>query len=1057
MPAQNPLRNFMPATPTGSSQRAIILYCFFFSGAAGLIYQVAWAKSLALIFGSTVYAVTTVLAVFLGGLALGSDWIGRWSERRKDPILLYALLELGVAALGTLSLANLGGVRALYVHAFPWIGNSSALRGALRFFAAAMVLLPPTFLMGGTLPVLVRGLGTQALTLRGRVSRLYWVNTSGAVVGAIAAGFWLLPVTGGRWTVLTAVMLNLLAGIVALRMRQGESPLEAKPKRAKARETAAPRKLLLAAFAIVGATAMAYEIAWTRLLAIMFGSSTYAFTVMLGTFLVGIALGSALFELWAARRTATLRDFEATQTLTALAGLLFLFMFPHLPEVVVAVLRATGNSFRGLLLAQAIASGLAMLPATITFGFNFPLVVALLAESRTELGGESSGDSAAVGRAYAANTAGAIAGAMLAGFWLLPWLGGFRLVAIAAVANLLLAFALVVGGKIAWVPFGVKLAVAAGLVAIITSNAYYNRALATFGAALYYPMHAKGVSLMEMAETNDVLFAADGPNATVAVIQSEDYLALRIDGKVDASNLDTHTQLLLGHLPAVLHPHPRRVLVIGFGSGMTLAALARYPEIERLDCVEIEPRVIRAAGHLEKLNGGVLRDPRVHMIFDDARNFLTTTRERYDVISSEPSNPWMAGIANLYTSEFYRDAAARLAPGGLFVQWVQGYSLDSSDLRMVIRTFASEFPRVTLWRGEVADYLLLGQSAAAPLSLDRLRTLWPQPYLQADSQKLGLQRPEGLLAYHALDDADLRRFAQDAPLNTDNQTLLEFRAPKSLFAEDLAEKNRTMIASFRSNLLPQDVPETRRAESLLGAAETSASLGDRERAHDFLKPLFQTDPPLAALLLRGRLELEQKQFGNARDTFELARKLDAQSLDGEAGLGRAMLGLGDSVAAEKVLKEVLTRDPKQSQAVTGMLELSTVTKDWKQAARSQEERIALDPQMSCREYVRLGRDYLRAGDTADGMNWLEKAVERDSYCHPAHRTLAEQAIAAHRWAEARSHLEIFIRYAPDEDPTAYSSLAGVNVALGDLRSARAALEKGVRIFPGDANLRRLAV
>lgn len=1042
----------MPAKLTGSSQRVIILVCFFFSGAAGLIYQVAWAKSLALIFGSTVYAVTTVLAVFLGGLALGSDWIGRWSESREDPILLYALLELGVAALGALSLANLAGVRALYVYTFPWIGNSSALPWALRFLAVAIVLIPPTLLMGGTLPVLVRGLGTQALTLRGRVSRLYWVNTLGAVVGAVVAGFWLLPLTGGRWTVLTAVMLNLLAGILALRMRQEEAPLEAKPKRAKAHETAAPRKLLLAAFAIVGATAMSYEIAWTRLLAIMFGSSTYAFTVMLGTFLAGIALGSALFELWAKRRTANLRGFEATQTLIALAGLLFLFLFPHLPDVIVEVLRATGNSFRGLLLAQAIASGLAMLPAAILFGFNFPLVVALLAESRTE----NSGESAAVGRAYAANTAGAIAGAMLAGFWLLPWVGGFRLVAIAAVANLLLAFALVAGDRIAWVPFAVKLAVAAGLVAIVTSNAFYNRALATFGAALYYPVHAKGVSLEEMAETNDVLFAADGPNATVAVIQSEDYLALRIDGKVDASNLDTRTQLLLGHLPAFFHPHPRRVLVIGFGSGMTLAALARYPEIERLDCVEIEPQVIRAAGHVEKLNGGVLRDPRVHMILDDARNFLATTRDRYDVISSEPSNPWMADIANLYTSEFYREAAARLAPDGLFVQWVQGYSLDSSDLRMVIRTFASEFPRVTLWRGKGADYLLLGQSVAAPLSLDRLRALWPQPYLQADSQKLGLQRPEGLLAYHELDDADLRRFAQGAPLNTDNQTLLEFHAPKTLFAEELADKNRTMIASFRSNLLPRDVSETRQAESLLGAAETSASLGDRERADDFLKPLFETDPPLAALLLRGRLEFEQKRFGNAREIFEQARKLDAQSLDAEAGLGRAMLGLGVFVAAEKLLMEVLTRDPKQSQAVTGMLELSTVNKDWKEAARWEEERIALDPQMSCREYVRLGRDYLRAGETSDGMNWLEKALERDSYCHPAHRTLAEQAIAAHRWAEAKSHLEIFIRYAPDEDPTAYSSLAGVNVALRDLRSARAALEKGVRIFPDDANLRRLA-
>ena len=1017
-----------------------------------MIYQVAWAKSLGLFFGSTVYAITTVLAVYLGGLALGSDWIGRRSGRWEDPILLYGLLELGVAALGALSLASLAGVRALYVHSYPWIGNSSAMRGALRFFAAAVILIPPTFLMGGTLPALVHGLGTQGTTLRRRVSRLYWANTFGAVVGALAAGFWLLRVEGVRGSVITAVGLNLLVGFVALRMRQRVAPPEVISKLAKARETMAPRKLLVASFAVVGATATAYEIAWTRLLVIMFGSSTYAFTVMLATFLAGIALGSALFELWTKRRMVSIRGFEATQTFTALAGLLFLCLFPYLPDVVVAVLRAAGNSFRGLLLAQAIASGISMLPAAILFGFNFPLVIALLAESRTEPGAES----AVVGRAYAANTSGAIAGAILAGFWLLPWLGAFRLVAIAASVNLLLAFALGLARKFTWVPLASKLAIITALVAIVASNAFYKRALATFGSALYYSRHARGVSLQEMAETNDVLFAADGPNATVAVIQSEDYLALQINGKVDASNLDTRTQLLLGHLPAFFHPHPRRVLVIGFGSGMTLAALARYPEIERLDCVEIEPRVIRAAGLLEKFNGGVLRDPRVHLIVDDARNFLATTRERYDVISSEPSNPWMAGIANLYTSEFYREAAARLAPGGLFVQWAQGYSLDSSDLHMVFRTFASEFPRVTLWRGEVGDYLLLGTSSTEPLSLDRLRALWSRPYLQVDFQRLDLERPEGLLAYHELDDAGLRRLVQGALLNTDDLTLLEFRAPQTLFAVNLADKNRTMIATARANLLSEDAPETQQAAALLAAAETSASFGDRERADGFLQPLFQSDPPLAALLLRGRLELEEKRFANARDNFARARKLDPQSLDAEAGLGRATLGLGDSISGEKLFTEVLARNPNQSQAIVGMLELSTVNKDWTGAVRWQERRIELDPQLGCREYVRLGRDYLRAGDTADGIEWLEKALQRDSYCRPAHRTLAEQAIAARRWDDAKDHLEIFIRYAPDEDPSAYSSLAGVEVALGDPSSAHAALEKGLRIFPGDANLRRLA-
>jgi spermidine synthase len=1043
----------MPASPLSSRQRTVVLLCFFLSGAAGLIYQVAWAKSLALIFGNTVYAVTTVLAVFMAGLALGSDWIGRWSERRNDPILLYACLELGVAVFGAASLANLAGVRAFHIYVFPALARWFFLRSALRFLAAAIVLFPPTFLMGGTLPVLVRGLGARATPLGARVSRLYWVNTLGAVVGTLAAGFWLLPRFGGRFTIAAAAFLNVLAGVIALRLRTKEPAGKgARENGATATAPDASRKMLLVVFGVVGATAMAYEIAWTRLLVTLFGSSTYAFTVMLGTFLLGIALGSALFAAWVRRGgNISIKTFAATQTLTAAAALFFLLSLSQLPELVIAVLRATGNSFNGLLLAQCLASAAAMQPVTIVFGFNFPLAVALIAEPRTQGGRES----AAVGRAYAANTIGAIAGTVLAGFWLLPLVGGFRLVAITAAINLLLAFALSAREKIGTTWTGVRLAIAASLILVAASGTFYNRALATFGAELYYPMHSKGLTPAEMAETNDVLFSADGPSATVTVVRSEDYLGLKIDGKVDASNLDARTQLLLGHLGAWLHPHPRRALVIGFGSGMTLAALARNPEVEQIDCVEIEPNVIRAAPYLDSLNANVLRDPRVHIILDDARSFLATARERYDLISSEPSNPWMAGVANLYTQEFYREASARLRPGGLFVQWVQGYALEPDDLRMVFRTFATEFARVTLWRGEPSDYLLLGQIEASPLPLQRLRAMWTQPQLQDDFRKLGLDRPEGILAYHILDDADVRRFADAAPFNTDDLTLLEYRAPQSLLAEDLREKNRGLVASFRSSLLPRHLNVGDQEEALLAAGETSLELGDSERANYFVTPLEKTNPLARVLVLRGQIELAARRFGPARDALEAARKQDPHSSEARAELARAMIGLSHTDDAEKILRQVLAGDPGNLHAIDGMLELATAKKDWREAARWQAERLQINPALGCREYVRLGRDYLRAGDQAAGTHWFAKALERDAYCHPAHRTLAELAIAQKNWTEARTHLEFLVRYAPDEDASVYASLAGVRLALGDTIASREALHKGLRVFPNDPTLRRL--
>ena len=1009
---------------------------------------------MALLFGNTVYAVTTVLAAFMAGLALGSEWLGRWSERRQDPIFFYALLEFGVAALGAVSLASLAGIRVLYAHASPAIEAFVSLRAVLRFVLAAIVLLPPTFLMGGTLPVLVRGLRSRALSLGTRVSRLYWLNTLGAAVGVIAAGFWLLAIFGGRITVLVAVGLNLMAGLIALRLRQEGINKAPEPAKVAADSTEEPpRKLLLAAFGIVGATALAYEIAWTRLLAIQLGSSTYAFTVMLATFLVGIALGSAAFDAWVRRKPAIdVKTFAATQTVTSAAALFFLIFFPHIPGVVVGVLRAGGNSFHGHLLAQCVAAALAMLPATIAFGFNFPLVTTLIAGPRP--GG--TGESAAVGRAYAANTIGAIAGAILAGFWLLPHAGAYHLIAIAAATNLALAFVLPLREKSGLFAIGVRLALVAGLAAVAASGAFYNRALATYDAALYYKVHSSGLTPVEMAEMNDVLFAAEGPNATVAVLRSEDYLALSIDGKVDASNVDVRTQLMLGHLVALLHSEPRSALVIGFGSGETLAALARYPEIERIDCVEIEPNVIRAAAYMEPLNQGVLQDPRVHIILDDGRNYLAGTRERYDVISSEPSNPWIAGIANLYTSEFYRDAAARLRPGGLFVQWVQAYSLAPGDLRMIIRTFSAQFRRVTLWRGGPRDYLLLGQTDTGQLSLERLRSVWTRLRLQADFRKLGLAQPEGLLAYHELDDSDLRRLSQTAPANTDDLTLLEFHAPRSLYEEDFADKNRAMIAGYRASTLPADFELPDRDAALVDSAETSLEIGDSDRADYFLKPLEQGSPSEEVLLLRGRIELDRRNFPQAQTAFEAASRLDPNSLDAEAELARATLAAGDAGHAEKLLGEVLTRDPKQLRAVEGMVELTTQRKEWNEAACWQEVRIGIDPALGCREYVRLGRDYLRAGAADAGEKWLRKALERDSYCHPAHRTLADLAIARKNWAEAKPQLEFLVRYAPDEDASVYSSLAGVDLALGNSSASQEALNKGLRIFPDDPNLHRLA-
>ena len=485
----------LPVEPAPAPRRFLfpaLLVCFFFSGAAGLIDQVVWSKALGLIFGHTAYAVATVLAVFMAGLASGSAWIGQQSERWDRPIAVYGWLELGVAATAAISLAGLAGVRAAYVAAYPYAAGNGAILLALRFVGSALVLFLPTFLMGGTLPVLVRGLTRSAAELSARLSRLYWINTAGAVAGTFAAGFLFLPSVGLRRTLGIAVTLNLAAGVLALVLaRKGparaSSDVLILPGKAEAPPASEPSRFFLICFAIVGATAMSYEIGWTRLLSTQLGSSTYAFTLMLGTFLAGIVLGSALYERWSRRYESGSMAFAVTQTLTALAALAFLVFFTRLIEVLPPILRATHESFRGLVLAQFVTSAVAMLPTAVVFGFNFPAVVVLIAGSRSASG---TGAGAVVGRAYAWNTVGAIVGAIAAGFWLMPRLGSFHLLAATAGVNLALAAAIsfASANRLSWkilaVAGNLLLLVAAAFVGF--SDYFYDPAVASYNTVMYW-------------------------------------------------------------------------------------------------------------------------------------------------------------------------------------------------------------------------------------------------------------------------------------------------------------------------------------------------------------------------------------------------------------------------------------------------------------------------------------------------------------------------------------------------------------------------------------------
>lgn len=1058
-----------PVTPDPSPQKSsepprqpghfpglpLLLVCFSLSGAAGLIYQVAWGNALGLIFGHTAYAVATVLAVFMGGLTAGSAWLGKWSENSRRPVTAYGWLEIGIAATGAASLAGLHAVRAVYLAAYPYFSGQTVLLIALRLVGAAVILFVPTFLMGGTLPVLIRGLSRNSGELSKRLARLYWVNTAGAVAGAFGAGFLFLPAIGLQLTISVAVILNLAAGAIALKIGSSDlAAVESSPPIPR-KETAPPPglapSLLLICFAAVGATAMAYEIGWTRLLATQLGSSTYAFTLMLVTFLTGIVAGSALFERWSRRHRADQMTFAWTQTFIAISALGVLIFFPHVPEVLPPILRATHRSFQGLVLAQFLASALVMLPAAVIFGFNFPALIALVA------GRQDSSSSVAVGRAYAWNTLGAIVGAIASGFWLLPLLGAFHLLAAAAAVNIVLAAILstaILPRRAVAMAFNLALLLLAAFVAF--SHYFYDPAVAAFNPVLYSSLYNPALSLREDARMVNVPYFKEGLNSTIAVTQTDGFLSLRTNGKVDASNHDVATQLLLGHLGAMMRP-PKRVLVIGFGGGMTVSALARYPELELLDCVEIEPAVLGAAPLLTSLNRNVLQDPRVHIIFDDARNFLFTTHEKYDLIVSEPSNPWVAGVATLFTQEFYRAAQARLTPGGIFVQWVQAYSLYPDDLRMVLGTFLSEFHAATLWHGDAPDLLIAGPTPPASAILDRARTLWAIPKLQEDYKRLGMEQAEGLFGYFLLGDASLRQFSSGAKINTDDLTLLEYRAPRALLAGQLDVENRREIALAQKDVLPQGLTGDTRDEVLAAAATTSVNLQDKDGDERFLRAIHgeRVTPQIA--IARGRSALLHEDFDGASRDFDAGLALDPNSSEALLGRAEANRGAGNNDLAQGQLMRILQLDPQNRKALESLKEIAIDTENWTAAADLERQLIAANPATAADGYAQLGEMLLRAGKLQEATDAMQTCLKLDPYNFQTHLNLAEIFSHQSKWAEAREHLEFARRYFPDGDPEIYSLLYQVYDATSDHGAATEAVHFGLRFFPDDPDLQRLSL
>jgi spermidine synthase len=910
----------IPHTPFSSSLRRTIFLCFFLSGASGLIYEIIWIRMLGLVFGHTVYAITTVLVAFMGGLGLGSYLGGRLADRARDLLRAYGFLEIGIGVYCLLTPWLLEAVKLVYLGLARSIDLPFGVYTLIQFLLAALVIVVPTTLMGATLPILTR-FSVRDLGAVGRlVGALYAVNTFGAVLGTYLVGFELLPALGMRATLIVAAGLNITIGGVILfigrRPAVGAIPeTDAVAARAPVTDPAfrTVAWVLMLGFALSGAASMVYEVAWTRALTLIIGSSTYAFSAMLVSFLVGIAAGSAWFGRRATRSPATVAGFAVLQIAIAVSAATVFPLFDQLPGVFLRGFQISQSPgfIRTLQVALSVA---AMLAPTFCIGVTFPYVAQILTTDGGRIGSQ-------VGLVYATNTVGAILGSATTGFFLIPGIGVEATIRSGMAVNLLVGLALLmVCGLTMRARILAGVGVAAGIVAVALLPSW-DRQVMSSGVSVYasrYVSISPGSSWRDSLRTEPLLYYRDGISATVTVHrQASGQTILRVNGKADASSVsDLHTQLMLGHLPAILHPNPKTAFVIGLGSGITVGALTQHP-LERIDVAEIEPAVIEASDFFSLENRRALSDPRVHTSPADGRNFLLATPARYDLLISEPSNPWIGGIATLFTVEFFDIARRHLAPEGIMVQWVHSYVMAPEDLRMVIASFRTVFPHATLWTTMPGDYLLIGTLTPLEVDLDRVRAVYAaNPSLRHDLKQIKFPSPEVLLADFYLDEHELGRLTAGAPLNTDDRLPLEFSAPRNLYRDTIG-LNADMLRAIKTSRFPP--LRGRHLEELdrptmhfdLAIGLVAKQMYDDARQH--LDDALAKNPNYTqAMVLRGWVHKLANRFPDAQQDFQTALRINPQDAGAHQQLGLLYVRQKKMDEAIDALKQAVALDPQNA-------------------------------------------------------------------------------------------------------------------------------------------------
>ncbi|MGA1868801.1 MAG: fused MFS/spermidine synthase [bacterium] len=795
-----------------------VLYCFFLSGLTGLIYEILWMRMIVEIIGSAPFAVCIIITIFMGGLGLGSYLAGLLIDRIKEPlglVKIFGMLEMAIGIYAMLIPLLLKAFKPFQAILYNGLYSHFITYNLLTFIVCSVILSIPVICMGATLPILCRFYVARLSHLGTHAGVLYGLNTIGAAFGALICGFWLISLWGVLGTLVFAVLVNCIIGISCVLVSYKAKILYAGTMQETIGSKEMPRedktgnvqpgyhlegKCALVIFVVSGFCAMACEVIWTKLLGLLVGPTTYSFTIVLVTFITGLALGSIIFGYFADKVKKCIWLLLFTEITAALLVLGISQLLGGSQLFFAKVIFTFKDQFGLLSLVNASILFTFMILPTLYFGAAFPLVVKIYTQSVSEVG-------RSIGFAYMLNTAGSLLGSLCAGFLIIPFagkeLGLSIIVCVQIITSLVIAGIMLKNRKKSIVRFSMITALAlAGLILCFYYPEWNHRQLSNGKYHRFQKIRADitstgwleslfhGSKILARSETKgELVYYGDGIGGFTTVVKSADafgniHYVMANSGKADAtSHGDMTTQTLLAHLPMLFHKDPKAVMVLGLASGITAGEVLYYP-VEQLDILEISDQVVAGSNIFIPWNNKVLSDPKTHLIIQDGRAHLQLTRQNYDVIISEPSNPWMAGLAALFTKNFFSLAKERLNDDGIFVQWMHSYQMDWETFAIVGRTFARVFPNNLLVFTDPSrrggDYLLIGFKGKNRLELKYAE----QKLVYArKSRNVALTNPK--LLYRLIVSEDLHELFGQGEINTDNRPRLEFAAPKLMYCRDV--------------------------------------------------------------------------------------------------------------------------------------------------------------------------------------------------------------------------------------------------------------------------------